>query len=78
VSLVSRERGNPWSGVRLPRGRQIANVLVGCWGCGDTVNGRLPGFTLARSSTVVGIIPLCPSCVARIPPLDPDPLTVPS
>ena len=71
---VARRRWTPESVAR--RQPTVSLVVAGCWRCGETQPGRLPGHGLTRNGVVIGIVPLCRSCVAEIPRLDPDPLTV--
>lgn len=67
----------PWSSRSVARNLPVPpDSAIGCWRCGDTQVGRLPSHRLLRNGVLIGIVPLCRACVAAVPRLDPDPLTV--
>lgn len=79
---MTRDPFHQRSGPRLPTGRP--STTPECFGCGE------PGWIVARdkdlrrltvvrvvgAGTTLGSTALCAPCVARLAPLDPDPLTV--
>jgi hypothetical protein len=72
VIVATPRRHQPWSGARLPTGRNAATV-VECFRCAEDRRALL-SIRIVHGGTTLGTTLLCAECVTALQPLDPDPL----